>query len=586
MVPSDEKFSNAQVCRLLREVAAAYEVTGQDRFRIRAYDNAATAIEHATSEAHDLWKSGQLSQIPGIGASLSGHLDEYFRTGRVKHFDQVLKPLPQGMFELLGLHGIGSKTAFKLAEAFKLKDRDSARELVLKAAQEGKIRLLEGFGELKEKEILEAVAEEKPNKEARGRILLPDATEIAERYLKFMLREESVLQIEPLGSLRRRVATIGDIDFAVASTEPKKVIDHFVSYTEIKEILNQGDIKASVLLKNGVRVDLEIQSPDSFGSLLQHFTGSKAHNIALRTYALEKGLSLSEHGIKKAGKMHTFEQEEQFYNFIGVPYIPPELREDAGELQAGISGKLPDLIDLKDIKGDLHAHTVFSDGENSLEEMVQAAAKLGYSYFGISDHAPSIANRGEEEVISIVEKTKSTIEHINSSYKDIRVLYGYEVNILADGSISMPDRILKKLDYAIGSIHTSFKQSRVEITDRLLKAIRNPYITFIAHPSGRLLNQRNAYEADWELIFAEAIRHKKILEINAHPERLDLPDVLVREAVEKGVKLIINTDAHAIEQLGLMRYGIDIARRGWAEKSNVINTLPLSEFLQVFLRKG
>ncbi len=580
----DNKYSNAYISKMLKQVAAAYEVTGEDKFRIRAYQNAAASVEHATSEAKDLWEEGKLTEIPGVGASIAGHLDEYFKTGKVRHFEQVLRQMPKGMFSLFGLHGIGAKTAYKLASELKIAEPGNALEIVKKAALEGKIKEIEGFGEQSEKELLDVIAKQKPGKQAKKRLLLPDATEVAERYLQYLKGLGDGLSIEPLGSLRRRVATIGDIDFAIATKQPQEALKYFVKFPEVSEILNEGDVKASVLLKNGLRVDLMTEKQEAFGSLLQHFTGSKAHNIALRELALKKGLSLSEHGIKKNEKLKEFSSEEAFYSYLGLEYIPPEIREDTGEIQASQAGKLPNLIELNDIKGDLHTHTDFSDGSNTLEEMVGTARKMGYEYVGISDHAPSVRTRGEAQVLSIIKSTKEKIEHINSSQDDLRVLYGYEVNILTDASLALPDEYLKLLDYSVASIHTSFNQPKDQITKRLVVAIRNPYVTFIGHPSGRLINKRDAYDVDWEIVFKEALEHNKILEINAHPERLDLPDLLVREVVKKGIKLIINTDSHHIDHFKLMRYGIDVARRGWVEKSDVINTLPKEEFLKLFLR--
>lgn len=581
----ENKVSNSYISKMLKEIAAAYEVTGEDRFKIKAYQNAAAGVEHSTSEVKDLWEEGKLREVPGIGSSIFGHLDEYFKTGKVLHFELVTKGLPKGMFGLFGLQGIGAKTAYRLAKAFNLKNKENALEVVKKAAQNGKIRSLEGFGEQSEKDILSVLNNVTPNKEARARMLLPDATEISQRYSSYMKAAGGCERVEVLGSLRRRCATVGDLDFAVVSSESAKVISNFVKYKEVWEILSEGDVKASVLLKNGVRVDLMVEKKEGFGSLSQHFTGSKAHNIALRKYALDKGMSLSEHGIKYKNKMRSFEDEEEFYNFLGLELIPAELREDMGEIEASKNGTLPGLIKLEDVKGDLHSHTVLSDGNNTLEEMVFAAKAMNYRYVGITDHAPSIVSRGDKEVERIIDDTRVKIEHINSSDDTIRVLFGYEVNILSDATLSLSDKFLSKLDFVIAAIHTSFNQDRKTITDRLLSAIRNPYVSIIAHPTGRLINSRDSYDADWELVFEEALKQRKILEINSYPQRLDLPDILVREATKKGLKLVINTDAHHIEQFGLMRYGIDIARRGWVTKRDIINTLPLDKLLKELNKK-
>lgn len=580
----EEKFTNSYISKLLKQVAAAYEVTGEDRFRIRAYQNAATSIEHATSEIKDLWERGQLTEIPGVGASLAGHLDEYFKTGKVKHFEQVLSKVPEGMFGLFGVQGIGAKTAFKLAKDLKIKTKEEAVKKVVEAAKEGKIQEFEGFGEQKEKDILEALEAVKPNKETRGRMLLPMATEISEKYMKYMKEIPEVLDIKPLGSLRRRVATIGDIDFAIATTKPEKVIPHFVKFPGVTEILNEGDIKASVLLANNIRVDLMTEDPKAIGALLQHFTGSKAHNITLRKYALEKEMSLSEHGIKYKGKTKEFPDEESFYKFIGLSYIEPELREDVGEIKLAEKGTLPKLIEVSDIKGDLHTHTDFSDGHNTLEEMVEAAKQMGYEYVGITDHAPSVTSRGDAEVERIIKAKREEIKKLQDKNPEIAILFGYEVNILNNATMALPDKYLKLLDYAIASIHTSFKQDKDTITKRLVMALKNPYITFLGHPTGRLINERDSYDADWAEVFKVALEQNKILEINSHPERLDLPDILVREAVKKGLKLIINTDSHDVEHFELIRYGVDVARRGWVTPKNVVNTLSKKEFLKTFLR--
>lgn len=577
--------SNLYISKLLKQIASVYEVLGEDKFKIRAYQNAASGVEHLTTSTKVLWEQGKLKEIPGVGPSIAGHLDEYFKTGKAKHFDEVKSKVPKGMFELLGIQGIGAKTAFKLIKDLKISEKDNAIEKVMNAAKAGKIQNLEGFGQLKEKEILEALEKQKPNKETRNRMLLPTATEIAEKYILYMKENKSVIEIFPLGSLRRRVATIGDIDFAVSTNNPKDVINHFIKSSMVTEILNEGDVKASVLIANGARVDLMTENPKSVGALLQHFTGSKGHNIALRKFALEKEMSLSEHGIKFKNKLHEFSNEKDFYEFIGLSFIEPEIREDAGEIEACEKKSLPKLIKLSDIKGDLHTHTDFSDGRNTLEEMVLSAIEKGYEYVGISDHAPSVDARGEAEVEKIIINKKKEISELNNKFPQIKILFGYEVNILKDATLALPDKFLKELDYVIASIHTSFKLEKSEITKRLLNAVRNPYVTFIGHPTGRLLNQRDSIEADWNLIFDEAKKHNKILEINSQPDRLDLPDLLVKEALAKGVKFIINTDSHGIEQFDLMRYGVDIGRRGWLISSSVVNTLSTKDFLKAFLRK-
>ncbi len=562
------------------------EVKGYDKFRTRAYQNAIAAIDNLTMSVYELWENGRLSEIPGVGASLSGHIDEIFTVGKAKEFETLKENLPAGMFALLAVRGIGSKTAFKLAETFKLHDRETAIDMVKKAATEGKIREIPGFGIISEKDILEAILELKKHKSVKERLLLVRAEEIVDRILNYMKKLDCVERIDALGSYRRRSPTVGDLDFAVATENGKEVIEHFVKFPEIKEVLSEGDKKASVVLHNGVQVDIMVSKKSSYGALLQHFTGSKQHNILLRTFALERGMSLSEKGILVGKRLKEYEKEESFYKKLGLEYIPPELRHGQDEITASVKNELPNLVELKDIRGDVHTHTSFSDGVNSLEEMIEGALQLGYEYIGITDHSPSIQSRGKGTVLSTVSTTKKRIEQINYSQDAIRVLFGYEVSILADATLALPNDILEMLDFVIASIHTSFDQDRKTVTERVISAIKNPYVTIIGHPTSRLINQRSPVDIDWERTFAEAKNHNKILEINSQPDRLDLPDDLVREAIKEGIRLIINTDAHSVGSLNLMRYGIDVARRGWCEKRNIVNTLPLQQFLKELKTSG
>ena len=577
------KFTNKEVSEILKEVLAAMEVKAYNRFRIRAYQNALAAIDNLTTSVYDMWENHRLSEIPGVGEGLEHHLNELFTTGEAQEYKSIKEGLPDGMFALLGLRGIGAKKAFKLANNFKLIKRDNTLERIKEYAQDGKIRIMNGFGEKSEKDILDAISELKKHKNAKPRLLLVQAEEVSNRIISYLrkMKNSDDIEITALGSLRRRAPTVGDIDIAVATNTPDLVLTHFLAFPEIKEVLVKGEEKISVVLKNDIQVDLRVSSPKAYGSMLQYFTGSKQHNVILRTYAMEKGLSLSEYGIKEHGKTLQYSDEKGFYHKIGLPYIPPEIRHGLNEISLAVEGKLPKLIDLQDIKGDLHTHTVASDGMNTLSEMTAAATEKGYDYLGISDHTPSVQTRNEAEVLNIVRNQKALIEQINNSQDKIRVLLGYEVNILNDATLSLPDRILKELDYAIASIHTSFDQSRELVTKRLINAIKNPYIDIIGHPSGRLINQREGCDINWKEIFDVALEYNKIIEINSQPNRLDLADDLVREAVRMGLKLIISTDSHATNDLGLMRFGIDVARRGFCEKKNIINTLSLAGLLRV-----
>jgi DNA polymerase (family 10) len=395
-----------------------------------------------------------------------------------------------------------------------------------------------------------------------------------------MKKADFVKDIEAAGSYRRKNATVGDLDFPVSTNEPEKTIEHFFKFPEIKETVVKGDKKASVVLTNEVQVDIRVSTPEAYGAMLQYFTGSKQHNILLRNYALSKGLSLSEYGIKRGERIEEFSNEKDFYKYLGLPYIPPEIRHGSNEIEVAINNKLPKLIELEDIKGDVHVHTTDSDGVNTLEEVVEMAATKGYQYLGVTDHAPSIPARGYGTVLKIFNDRKKRVEAINKSQNKVRVLLGYEVNILADATLGLPDEILKELDYCVASIHTSFTQDKETMTKRILAAVENPYVNIIGHPSGRLINERDPADPNWDKVFNSVREHNKILEINSQPNRLDLTDDLVKSAIEWGIKMVINSDAHSLDQFDFMRYGVYNARRGWAEKKDIINSLNLTEFLK------
>jgi DNA polymerase (family X) len=575
------KFTNTELANILKEVVAAMEVKGANLFRLRAYQNAIVSIENLTLSVADLWESARLSDISGVGASLAQHIDELFRTGAVKEFDHAKKGLPEGMFGLLGLRGIGAKKAYKLSKAFDLNDRVTAREKLKGLAEAGKIRVLEGFGQKSEQDILEALNEAKVHKREKQRMLLITAEEISDRIVSYLKAFDVVEKVDVLGSFRRRESTIGDIDVAVATNSPAQVLDYISEFSEIKEILSRGDKKISFVLKTDVQVDVRVIEPSAYGSMLQYFTGSKQHNVILRTHALENDMSVSEYGIKRDGGLNEYATEESFYSALGLDYVPPEIRQGREEVVLATQKMLPELVKIEDIKGDIHTHTVASDGVDDLIEMVDAAVDLGYEYYGVADHAPSITSRGLKAVSSIISTQREHIEQINTSYSNITVLFGYEVNILSDATLGLPDEFLAQLDYVIASLHTSLDQDRKQMTKRLLSAIENPYVNIIGHPTGRLINDRRGIDVDWSEIFDAVLKYNKILEINAQPNRLDLPDDLVYEAIKKGIKLIINTDAHAKGGLSLMGYGVDVARRGWCTKNNIVNTLHLNEFLRL-----
>lgn len=567
---------------MFREIAAAYEVKGENRFKIRAYDNAADSIEHASSEVKDLWEDGRLDDLPGVGEAIASHIDEYFRTGEVKHFREIKKGLPPGMFEFMGLEGVGPKTAYRLAKELKIKTIDD----LAKAAKEGKMSKLPGFGTRTQELILKAI---EGRKEGTGRSLLPVAFSIAERLIEELKRLPGVRRADPLGSLRRMVSTVGDIDIGVATDKPKEVVAAFTKLPDVERVLGAGGAKASVVLKTGRQIDIRVHDPKSYGALLQYFTGSKQHNIHLRKIANAKGLSLSEYGMKKfkggkiVGEPLPVETEEEFYKLLGMPMIPPEIREDTGEIEVAQKGTLPSLVVIEDIKGEIHSHTTHSDGEEPAVEIVQAAVDLKRQYLGISDHAPSVETRSVAEARKEILARKREIEGLRRQFKGrIELFFGAEVNIDTRGQMALPDELLALYEYVIASIHTSFNQPKETITKRILSALENPYINLIAHPTGRLLGEREAYEVDWEKVFPAVVKSGKFLEINSYPSRLDLPDELVRYAKSKGIRFIINTDAHRREHFKNLLFGVAVARRGWCEKKDIVNTVPAAEFARIF----
>ncbi len=531
----------------------------------------------------------KLDQIPGIGDSLKEHLDELFKTGKVKHWEDIKRDIPPQTFEFLEIPGVGPKTALKLTklgvENIKhLGNMIKTGELVKK-----------GLSEKLVKKIRSGLNQRSYAK--TGRMLLPYAFAQAETVLDYLKKSPDIEKADVLGSLRRMVATVGDLDFAIASNNSQKTIDYIVSMPGISKIIEKGETKTSVVLSSGLQLDFIITAPDSYGALLQHFTGSKAHNIHLRTLAEKKGLSLSEYGIKKvtSGKSQESregliktETEEEFYKILGMDWISPEIREDTGEIEAGLKHNLPNLIELKDIKGDLHIHSNLiikpshDIGANNVKEIVEEAKRLGYRYIGISDHQPSQADHNKDQMIKVLQDRKKAIEHINYSQHDIRVLNLLEVDILPDGSLGIPDEALKLLDFALAGVHSAHHQAREKMTQRILNALANPYVKVLTHPTNRLLNQRESSEVDWVEIFKLAAASKKALEISSFPDRLDLPDIFVRQAKEYGVKFVIDTDAHQIEQMSLMKFGVAVARRGWAEKEDIINSWDLEKLTSWF----
>lgn len=585
-------MTNLELATVFRNIAAVYQITGENRFRIIAYERAADSIEHLTMEAKDYWDEGKVNEIPGIGSTIASHLDDLFKNGHSSYIDKTLAQVPKSIFPLLLVPGIGPKRAYKLVTELQLTNEHTVVKDLLAKATLGKIAPMEGFGEKSEEEIIKNINTYLKGGIKENRINIRDADEIATAIKSFLLTNKHIKQVDVLGSLRRRVATIGDIDMAIITDNPKVAIDHFCAYRHEK-VIEKGPTGASLLLTNGRQVDLRVQKKDSYGAMLQYFTGSKNHNIKLRTFALSKHCSLSEYGIKegKGKQVKKFVTEEAFYGHLGLQYVPPELREDRGEVEKALQHRLPKLVTIEEIQGDLHIHTNFDLepshdlGANSLVEILDKALQRGYEYVGISDHNPSVGNHSEKEVISIMKRRKEYYEQQYSSWdkknkNSVHLITMLEIDINPNGDLAIPNGAFEYIDAAIVSIHSSFQLTRDEMTKRLIKAISsNDKVKVIGHPTGRLLGKREGFEIDWKTVFP-ILKEKQIaLEINAHPYRLDLPDTLVYEAIKQGIPLVINSDAHELSEMDNMQYGVSVARRGWAQKSDIRNTLSYNDII-------
>jgi len=588
--------TNVELAQLLRKVAAAYQILDENRFKIIAYERVADSIEHLTSEAKDLWDDGKLNEIPGIGEGISHYLDELFRSGTVKHFDDLFKRVPEAVFPLLLVPGLGPKKAYRLVKEFGFRGSKTVISDLEKAAKAGKIAPIEGFGEKSEEGILSSIALYKKGAVKENRMELPIADSIAKAVITYLNNLREVERIDVLGSLRRMVSTIGDIDLAVATKYSDRVVAHFVKYPHEK-IIDEGPQGATLLLHNGRQVDLRVQDPATYGAMLQYFTGSKNHNIALRELALSRGLSLNEYGIKKVSKSKVKSQksikcdtEEAFYNTIGLPWIPPELREDKGEIEAALHGRLPKPIEPGDIKGDLHIHTNYDLetshdlGADPLAVHLDRAEKLRYEYIGISDHNPSVTKHTVSQIVGIMKRRKEYYDR-QAHGKPVHVFVLCEVDIQPDGTLALPTEAFAYVDAAVVSIHSSFTLAKPVTTKRVIAALTaHPKVRIFGHPTGRLLTKREGVELDWKEVFAVCKKRDIALEINALPQRLDLPDTIVYDARKEGIRFCINTDSHAVSHMDMMRYGVSVARRGWCEKRDVVNTMVYNEFKHWLIR--
>lgn len=565
---------NKEIAAILYEMGQLLELKGENRFKVIAYSKAARAVESLKEDIEEVWRRGELDKIPGIGKAIAEKISEYLTTGHIKAYDDLVYSTPQGMKELLQLQGVGPKTVALLHEKLNVSTIDELEA----AARQHRIRRLPGMGPTKETNILKAIER---YRRRSIRIPISVAARIVDRIIVHLEGIEGLSNITVAGSYRRGKETVGDIDILATSSKPSDAIAAFVRMPMVDDILGQGPTKASIIVEGTVQVDLRIVEPRSYGTLLQYFTGSKEHNVKLRGIALQRGYSLSEYSLKRldTGDELFFDREEEVYRALGMQYIPPELREDRGEIEAALANRLPHLVELSNIKGDLHVHSTWSDGIGSIEDIVSRARSLGYEYIAITDHSPSVGIAGGLSDKRLLEKI-DLISKMNERLEGFRILAGTEVDIRADGSMDYIEEILERCDVVVAAIHMAQSQKEREINSRLVAAMENEHVDIIAHPTGRIIGRREPYQVDMDLILETAARTNTIIEINAYPERLDLSDEWARRAKEIGVKMAISTDAHSPEQLGFMRYGVTVARRGWLEPSDVINTLSAGDLMR------
>lgn len=559
-------MKNLEIARLFELMADVLEIQGENPFRIRAYRRAAQSLGALTEDVAVLSRAGRLGEIPGIGKDLAGKIAEYLETGTIADIERATRAVPAGVVELMRVPGIGPKTARVLHEQEGVTGIDRLEAL----ARAGTLRGRHGIQARTEANILRGIA---LLRGGQARMPLGRALPIGQGLVAALQPVPGVQRIALAGSLRRMKDTVGDIDVLVTSSRPSRVMAAFVGLPEVAEVLERGTTKAAIRHREGIQVDLRVVEPACFGAALAYFTGSKQHNIRIREMAVKRGLKISEYGVfrEATGRRAGGATEEEIYAAVGLPWIPPELREDTGEIEAAVRGALPDLVELGAIRGDLHCHTKASDGRHSVEEIVVAAERRGYAYVGITDHSRSarIANGlSRAELGAHVKRIRA----VQRTHPGITVLAGTECDILSDGALDYPDDVLASLDLVVAAVHSRFKQPRAEMTARICRALANPHVAILAHPTGRLIGSREPYDVDMEQVLQAAREHGTAVEINAQPARLDLDDVHARRAHELGVPVAIGTDTHLLDQLDLMALGVATARRGWVEGARVVNT--------------
>jgi DNA polymerase (family 10) len=561
---------NADIAAIFEEIANLLEIEGANPFRIRAYRNAARTIGELSTEAYAMVeKDEDLTRFPGIGHDLSAKINEIISTGRCALLDRLRTELPPAVTELLKVPGLGPKRVRHLYHDLDVQ----TVEQLYSAARDGRIRALPGFGEKTELHILQAV---EAHADQIRRFKLAVAAQYAEALRSHLAAVPGVKQVTIAGSFRRMRETVGDLDIIVTAVPGSDVMQHFTSYDEVTEILAAGPTRASTILKCGLQVDLRVVAEESYGAALHYFTGSKAHNIAVRQIAQKRGLKINEYGVYQGKTRIAGESEESVYHAAGLSYIPPELRENRGEIAAARSGRLPRLLERSDLRGDLHVHTDATDGHNTLLEMAIAGQSQGLQYLAITDHSRHLMVAKGLDPLRLARQCDE-IDALNKTLEGITLLKGIEVDILEDGSLDLPNHVLGKLDLVLGAVHSKFELSRARQTERILRAMAHPHFTMLAHPSGRIIHRRPPYDIDMPRIIREAGRRGCFLELNAHPDRLDLLDIYCQMAKEEGVLVSVDSDAHSTFEFDNLRFGVGQARRGWLERNNVLNTRPLSE---------
>lgn len=567
-------MKNQDIVEMLSDIADMLEIKGESGFRVRAYREAARRVESLHKDVAELAAEGKLTGIRGIGPSIAEKITEFVDTGRSKYRDELARTLPTGISELLHIPGVGAKKAVLFYDQLQIRTIDELEE----AAKSHRLQTLPSIKKKTEQNVLEGIQR---LRQQTGRMLLGMALPAAEEVIKELKAHPEVERVEMGGSIRRMKETIGDIDILVALNKPREAIEAFTKLSAVKSTLAKGTTKVSVLTRQDLQIDLRVVSADQWGAALQYFTGSKEHNIQLRSIAEARGMKVNEYGVFKVETEERLAgaEEEDVYHILDMEWMPPELREASGEIEAAMGGKLPNLIELSDIRGDLHAHTDWSDGMNTIEQMAEAAKERGYEYFAIADHSVSMGFVHGLSTDRVAEQ-RQIIDRLNEFQDGFRILHGIEVNIRGDGTLDYPDEVLAQFDVVTASLHTGLNQSRDKITSRMLSAIHNPHVDIIGHPTGRIINRRESVDFDADAVFSAAAETGTALEVNCQPDRLDLRDADARRAMELGVIISIDTDAHSMEQLEFIRYGVATARRGWVEKDRVLNALPLDDLLE------